>query len=393
MSAKKWKLMVTVGVIILLCATGLVVFWLSGDNFEKVVYNDNQEKRNYMPTIQASPSDGETVELLSGDIYAVASGYERGITKQYYTRKDCYAPQPLEVSWTCEAGAIGYTFLLSEQKNLQEATVVELQNPSVILEDLFVGTTYYYQIQVRYEDRTVYSRVFDFATAQLPRTILVEGISNTRDIGGYITEDGKYRVRQGMVYRGAAVDFISEESKQKLLDGYHIRTDLDLRNKLTESPLGETVNFITVNCPYYTSHGAGIDVVSYRHALLTAIRSFANPDNYPMYVHCEIGRDRTGTIVFLINALLGVSKQDLLLDYEISFMSEAGCRDGQTPHTMMDNFIVEMIDFIDYYDFSFNDSGEDTKTFAEKTEAFLLDIGITEEEIQSIRNILLEEVE
>ena len=375
-----------------LCLMSAIFFCLSGSNCEKVVYGD-MEKKNYIPTIKASPANGETVNLLSGGIYAVASAYEKGVAEQYFTREDSYAPESVEVAWTCEEGATGYTFLVSQSEDLEDATSVELQDTAVVLADLLAGTTYYYQIRAQYTDRVVYSKVFHFVTAQLPRTISVPRVSNTRDIGGYITEDGKYRVRQGMVYRGGTLDYASKESRQKMLNVYHIRTDLDLRKKLSASPLGEDVNFISVDCPYYSNHGKGIDAPMYRSALATAIRSFADPDNYPIYVHCEIGRDRTGTVVFLINSLLGVGQQDLLLDYELSFMSEAGCRDGQTPATMMDAYITEMIDYINYYDFSFNDEGKDTKTFAEKTESFLLDIGITEEEIQAIRAILLEEVE
>ena len=391
MKRKKWTIFLVIGIVVL-CSVAAVLFFTRDRNYEKVIY-DGMEKINRKPTIQASPADGETVNLLSGGIYEVASAYEKGIAEQYFTRDDAYAPASVEVSWKCEKGATGYTFLISKNADMQDASVVELQDNFVVLADLFAGTTYYYQIQVQYPDREVHSKVFHFVTAQLPRTVSIPRVSNTRDIGGYYTEDGKYRVRQGMVYRGGSLDYASKETRQKMLDVYNIKTDLDLRNKLTVSPLGENVNFITVDCPYYTSHGSGMEVPTYRHALVTAIRSFADPDNYPIYVHCEIGRDRTGTIVFLINSLLGVSEQDLLLDYELSFMSESGCRDGQSPAAMMDAYITEMIDYMRYYDYSFNEDGEDTKTLADKTETFLLDIGITEEEIQAIRSILLEEVE
>ncbi|MBR5388667.1 MAG: tyrosine-protein phosphatase, partial [Clostridia bacterium] len=40
--------------------------------------------------------------------------------------------------------------------------------------------------------------------------------------------------------------------------------------------------------------------------------------NYPIYVHCNAGADRTGTVAFLINGLLGVSFEDLTRDFELT---------------------------------------------------------------------------
>ena len=37
-----------------------------------------------------------------------------------------------------------------------------------------------------------------------------------------------------------------------------------------------------------------------------------------LLLHCSIGTDRTGVICFLINALLGVSEEDLYKDYLFS---------------------------------------------------------------------------
>ena len=53
------------------------------------------------------------------------------------------------------------------------------------IEDLFMGTKYYYQVIAQFENKTVKSQIFSFETSYLPRTIDVEGISNTRDAGGY----------------------------------------------------------------------------------------------------------------------------------------------------------------------------------------------------------------
>lgn len=69
-------------------------------------------------------------------------------------------------------------------------------------------------------------------------------------------------------------------------------------------------------------------------------------------------------------------------------MSQAGCNDfvdGVRPSTFLSDHFWSLYSYIDGY--------TDEGTLAEKTEQFMLDLGITAEEIASIRTILLENVE
>lgn len=348
-----------------------------------------------IPTVTASPL-AEVVNLLEGGIYETAANYSKGVAQNYYTGGDCFAPVNVEMRWTAEEGAQYYTVKLGMDKALTNATTYVTLDASLSIPDLFMGEQYYYQITVRYADKTVKSRIFEFQTAHLPRTIALEGVSNTRDAGGYYTVDGQYRIRQGMVYRGGKLEGISTAAKEKALKAYGFKTDLDLRAEATVSPLGNTVNFVNVSGPYYAGSGTtgtGINSFddsskgpwkgTYREALLEEIRTFAKPENYPIYVHCSLGRDRTGTIVFLINALCGVGEMDLFMDYELSFFSEVGCADNQTPAYMVGTPFTSLYNYIKNYG---------KGTLQENTEKFMLDIGISQEDIDSIRNILLEEV-
>lgn len=349
-----------------------------------------------LPTVTASPL-AEVVNLLEGGIYETAANYSKCVSGNYYTGKDCFAPVNVEMTWEAEENAQYYTVKIGRDKALTDAVSYVTLDTSLSVPDLFMGEQYYYQILVRYADKTVKSRIFEFKTAHLPRTIFVEGVSNTRDAGGYYTEDGQYRVRQGMIYRGGKLEGITASGKEKALKVYGFKTDLDLRAEATASPLGDTVNFVNVSGPYYAGSGTtgtGINSFddsskgpwqgTYRDALLKEIRTFANSDNYPVYVHCSLGRDRTGTIVFLINALCGVGEMDLFMDYELSFFSEVGCADNQTPAYMVGSVFTALYNYI-------KDYGKGT--VQENTEKFMLDIGITQDEIDAIRDILLEEVQ
>ena len=344
----------------------------------------------FIPTITSGPSGGETVSLLEGNIYSVAKNYYPKITTDYWGNVDQYAPKSVTIEWDCKEKPLYYTLKLAINPELTDAQSFVTFDKEITLDTLYAGYHYYYQVIATYEEKTVKSVIFDFETEALPRTIYVEGVSNTRDIGGYYTTDGRYRVKQGMAYRGAAIDALTAVGREDMLQKFGIKTEIELRGTAGgKSTLDENINFVGVSAPYYAMEGSGdsqtgIDASAYQDALRAEIRAFANPDNYPIYFHCQIGRDRTGTLAFLINALLGVGIEDLQLDYELSFLSTAGYT-GVPPKNFMDGALKRLQTYLEGY--------QKGGTLQQNTEQFMLDLGITPDEIASIKAILLEEVQ
>ena len=402
MQTKKIKWIAWLTVVIMIFTMGcLPVIQLFKKSAADELSGSNGVGATFQPSIVSSIENGGTVALLEGGIYEFASNYSIASSQNYYTGDNCFAPKPLSLSWKCDEGALYYTVKMSKNADMSDAESYLCFAPYIEIEDLFAGTHYYYQIIAKYEGKTVKSRIFDLYTAALPRTVNIEGVSSTRDIGGYYTTDGKYRVRQGMVYRGGAIERamhngvlvseITEAGKNKMLHVYKIKTDLDLRGELGISPLDSSLNMVSVSGPYYVGENGvdsnkdsskGVWSGTYREALLKEIQTFANPDNYPIYIHCQIGRDRTGTLAFLINALLGVGEMDLYLDYELSFFSEAGCRDGAKPENMMNTF-RNLVNYLKNYGGG---------TLQQNTRRFLRDLGVTQEEMDTICNVMLEEI-
>ena len=355
----------------------------------------NPEK-GYQATITSS-MQGETVALLGGAIGDFAANYTKGCAKQYAEEVlmvDRFAPKPATITWeNSREGALYYTLKVGLEKDLSDAESYLVSDSSANIEYLFAAKHYYYQIYAHYEgNEVVKSRVFDFYTADLPRTVLIEGVSNTRDIGGRYVQGGKYQVKQGMVYRGGEADKswgnITEEGKRVFLYELGIKTDLDLRDRLTytQSPIDSSLNYINVSAPYYVGNN-GINDESYKAALTTEIRTFANPDNYPIYLHCSLGRDRAGTLAYLVSALIGVEEADLYRDYETSFFSVNGWADAQQS-VGKHSELMAAIDRLHHY---IKDYG--TGTLQENTEKFVKEyLHITDAEVQAIRSILLEEV-
>jgi hypothetical protein len=88
-------------------------------------------------------------------------------------------------------------------------------------------------------------------------------------------------------------------------------------------------------------------------------------------MHCTHGKDRTGTVCYLLEALLGVSDSDLRKDYELSVFT----------YSKLD--FEEFAVFVDRID-----RMEGART-QEKVEGYLLSVGVTADEIASIRSIYL----
>lgn len=308
-----------------------------------------------------------------------------------------------------------------------------------------------YVWRVTAPDGRVRSGVFrteDFA----PRMIDWAGVPNVRDLGGRKGLGGR-RVRQGRIYRSAGLnnnaewkflgekelraafadgtleekiaatvdsdgrprdakteakkvaDFIQKDSglpakwidRRFLIPGsatpgrsrlteearlfgcktLGLRTELDLRTHrevygMKGSPLGPDVKYVHIRSTEY----AAINADWAREAFAKDFRLFLDRANYPIIFHCIAGADRTGTLACILNGLLGVDEEELYRDWEVT-----GLPRGDTNFThrkLFDRLIVGV--FGKYEGRALND----------RIEAYVLSCGITKEEIETFRTIMLE---
>lgn len=349
-----------------------------------MMHSSADEETPYVPTITTNISEGAQIDLLEGDILEFATNYVKKSSVNYIDKTDKFAPVDVTLDWEANEGVLYYTLSIATDKAFTNPIRFVTNESAITLDRLFANKHYYYQIDAKYEDQTIRSRIFDFYTTDAPRTIAIDGVSNTRDVGGMLTSDGK-QIRQGMVYRTAYFDEITALGKTQAREKYHIKTDLDLRNSgegaTGTSKLGEDVLYYLRSFPYYLGD-SGIDNANNWAKIAEAMRIFAEEDNYPIAFHCSLGRDRTGTMALLLQGLLGAEKKDILRDYETSAFSVRGTYDGGS----YDYLVVQLEKTINYI----NSNGK--STFAENCAAFLIKTGMTQAEIDSIREIMLEEV-
>ena len=302
-------------------------------------------------------------------------------------------------------------------------------------DNLEIGTTYEVEVTAIAGGRRLATATRKFTTdATAPRLINVPGIPNVRDLGGRIGIDGK-RMRQGLIYRTAGlndnpeeIDFLTwaqcraefdagtltnrpcwqanhmsniyrglhpsndwhrvpidwdrgrerltDAARKIMLDKLCIRTDLDLRGAgevagMTVSPLGDRVKWVNVAMTAY----GGLAKPRGKELVKQCFDVFLQPENYPIAFHCIGGQDRTGTLAFLIEALMGVDDDELNKDWECSGFTNAG---NWFRHETLFN---QIYDVINKY------PGANTR---EKVEAYLKDCGITDDDIAMLRGLLLE---
>lgn len=330
-----------------------------------------------------SPKDNENISLANEWLIDLTENYVPAYAERYNLGEDRFFMQGIRLSWEENKNFNAYMVCISTQEDLSNAVKFHTYDPWLQLNDLMVNTQYFWQVTAFNDEQTEVSPVYRFKTADTPRTIAIEGVSNTRDLGGRALLSGK-KFRQGMIYRGGRLDEITDKGRQTAKGIYGIKTDLDLRNFAEGtagqiSPLGKEIHYVHINgAPYYLGGETGIDVENNKKTLAAAIKVFANADNYPIYVHCSLGRDRTAAVCMLLEGLLGVGKRDMMLDYEVSFLSKMGSLDGQTAGYMQTMF-SKMYDYVASYESS---------NFSLACESYLLQAGLTLEEIAQIRQLL-----
>ena len=299
-------------------------------------------------------------------------------------REERSHPAPVHFSWCdrpLERGHNGrkiYTFLIiSENEDLSSPEVYTTDKSSLDIYNLKIGTKYYWCVQKNGRRSKIYSFTTEFIA---PRFIRIDGVSNVRDMGGYVVEGGK-RVRQGIIYRGSEFEnkmHISEKGINDLL-GLKIRTDLDLRGESAKQVDNLITPLFNINRIFVPSEAyEGLFLPDEKDELNTFFSTFANPKNYPIYYHCRGGADRTGSYSFILGALYGMSLDDLFLEYELTSLSIWGTRVRN--HKLFSKFLESF----------FTLPGE---TNAEKARYFLrTNAGLTDKEIDRIYEIALEDI-
>lgn len=348
--------------------SGQFEFLLSSNKTSDVILIHTEEQRNY----------------LNGD-YTSIFNYADGT-------KEKSLPLKTTFTWTTNALEDNvvdhYTLTISENEDLTDGLVFDTEQTSYDVYNLKVNTSYYWNVSTQIADLTFTSETYHFVTEDTPiRNLYIDGVTNARDLGGWETTTGN-KVKQGLLYRTGRLNKnytnivlreITSQGRSTMLNQLKIKTELDLRRTdnneiggLKGSALGETVNYYCLPMIYEADN----QTVEKNKVMITKVfEVLADENNYPLFFHCSIGTDRTGLISFLVNGLLGVNEEDLYRDYLFSNFGDIGS----------DRKLEDILE--DYVNLIKEQNGS---SLQEKVENFLLDLGVKQNHLDSIKNIMLE---
>jgi hypothetical protein len=168
------------------------------------------------------------------------------------------------------------------------------------------------------------------------RWVYAEGTWNVRDMGGWPGLGGN-PIKYGKIFRGAQLiapkspfNVLLTASGIEAMRNVGIRAELDLRSASqapnTVSAISKKVNGVQ-----------DVDFLNISESVNARMLNFDRNDanirelqwiidelkaGKPVFYHCQNGADRTGTLGFLIGALLGMSEGDLAKDYELTTFCE-----------------------------------------------------------------------
>lgn len=176
-----------------------------------------------------------------------------------------------------------------------------------------------------------------------PKQVLdFEGGCNFRDLGGYAAADGR-RIKHGVLFRSGVMAYLTPNDQQRIADmGITMVCDLRRSDERAEEPTrwpesAATKFFTWDDEPDMEQQGelswnnaAGPEqahetmVRLYRRMpiwlenRLRGVFDYLIQGQVPLLFHCAAGKDRTGLTAALIMHSLGVERETILLDYQLT---------------------------------------------------------------------------
>lgn len=308
-------------------------------------------------------------------------------------------PNALELSWESSPEGIPLTLTLKEDESGWTAQYsVKAGATSYSVTNLVPNMSYSYVVKTADENETLVG-LGSFKTKGMLHLVYYAGkIRNARDLGGWKTTDGK-TVKFRKLYRGGLLNggYLSSDGKKKML-AEGILAELDLReagdDASTSSTLGSDILFYnpSIKKAYGTMIRDYPDKV--KNSFEFIVRCLR--EDKPLYFHCSLGRDRTGTITAVILGTLGVSESEMSKEYELLFFSpkDWSLNGGKTEFDYnrtkqwAHKYTCDTIWSLGGKALGVADS-DNSVTFRQRAEAYLLSIGVAQKDIDDLRTYML----
>ena len=224
------------------------------------------------------------------------------------------------------------------------------------------------------------------------------GCRNARDLGGWTTLDGK-KVKYRKVYRGGRMNekwtpypLNEQGQKEVLFEGIGGELDLRGNSDVIFEPAVEGL----AHCAPVIEEGGKTMLVTYKEQTKQCFEFVVDcvRNNKPVYFHCSLGRDRTGTLDILLLGLLGVREGDIAKEYEVTYFAPVGYsvsssdKKTNTIPTFHNTRLAWVYSDVTPYFWELAGEGG---TFAQGVEKYLLDVaGVSQKDIDDFRKLMLD---
>ena len=300
-------------------------------------------------------------------------------------------PLPVVLEWADSVKAEKYTVEVSENADFKNAISLTVGDTKAEIYNLKIATKYFWRVK---SEKSA-SATGEFSIeGNAPRNLYVDGVTNFRDFGGYMTSSGK-RTKQGVLFRSARLnksyapgkestyiepDEVMPEITEKGIAQFNalgIKTEVDFRLDARNGyPAGAELKCVVggVNyIPLPMRGNADLDGDNGKQ-IKKLVELIADENNYPIVYHCNIGTDRTGLVSYLLGALCGMSEEDLLKDYLFSNFANIG--ELKSPSNSKNKF--------------FGMNGYDGDTVQQRVVSYFKSLGVSDATINAVRTNLIE---
>ncbi|MCI6858906.1 MAG: tyrosine-protein phosphatase [Eubacterium sp.] len=226
----------------------------------------------------------------------------------------------------------------------------------------------------------------------------LEKAYNVRELGGYATRNGSV-TKYHQFLRSENLTDITEEDKEFLID-YGLKAMIDLRGReealVYPNPFRTDDRVTYINCPLITENildlravkeegfNPGefyVKLVEYKEMILNIFRFILDHEDGCILFHCQAGKDRTGVLAMLLLGISGVSKEDIIANYEVTYTY------------LKDHVEIRLDDGLEELEYSrpewIEQAYDHIMSVYGSFKKYLLSTGLTKKEIRQIREKLL----
>ena len=242
-------------------------------------------------------------------------------------------PFPAKVDFSHALEVNGKLFISAEEDATDSLTLKVSQGSTTIdVYNLIPNRTYDWVLSNAQTNDQI--ETGKFRTTGHVRMLKIDGIYNVRDMGGWPAIGGK-TMKYGKIIRGSRLNRNSETKLMITQEGIDellrigVRAELDMRDE-SSAPMADPSK------PRHSYLGEDYPIANFTGAYQSRIATFADAphsirgikqmiawfkQDKPVYLHCSVGADRTGTVAYLVGALCGMSEDALCRDFELTSFS------------------------------------------------------------------------